>query len=267
MSDSLVTPIAPHRTSDEAARRIEALILDGVLRVGERLPGERELARQLDVSRPVLRDALHMLEGRGLVITRAGGGTVVADIVGEVFKPPIVAAIARHGKATADYLEFRREIDGLAADYAARRATPDDRRLIEGIVARMAAAHAKPDFAEEAALDVELHNSIGEAAHNLVLLHVLRACYRLVADGVFTNRAVLYGLPAARDALLAQHRALADAVIAGDPVAARRAAEDHIAFVAEALSNAERADEWRRVSRLRMTRRAIADSQERPARP
>ena len=63
------------RTADEAVQQIEALVLEGVLRVGDRLPGERELARQFDVSRPILRDALKDLEARGLITTRPGGGT------------------------------------------------------------------------------------------------------------------------------------------------------------------------------------------------
>ena len=52
------------RTADEVVQQIESLILEGVLRVDDRLPGERELARQFDVSRPILRDALKALEAR-----------------------------------------------------------------------------------------------------------------------------------------------------------------------------------------------------------
>lgn len=255
MTDSLYNRIDPGRTADEVTRQIELLILEGVLRVGERLPGERELSRHFDVSRPILRDALKALEARGLLKTRHGGGTVVADVIGQVFGQPIVELVSRHRKATADYLEFRREIDGLAAEYAARRATPEDRALIAAIVERMDAAHAKDDFREEAAIDVELHNTIGESAHNMILLHTLRACYRLLAEGVFYNRAVVYTLPGARERLIEQHRALARAVISGDPQAARLAAEEHIRFVEEAMRTAERTDDWRRVSRLRMRQR------------
>lgn len=259
MPDALFRKVETGRTADEVARQIELLILEGVLRVGERLPGERDLSRQFDVSRPILRDALKGLEAAGLLSTRHGGGTVVADVVGQVFKPPIIDLIARHGKATADYLEFRREIDGLAAEYAARRATPEDRALIGGIVARMDAAHAKDDFAEEAEIDVELHNAIGEAAHNIVLLHTLRACYRLLADGVFYNRSVVYALPGAREKLLAQHKAIASAVIAGEAAKARAAAEAHLRFVEDAMRVAERAGDWRRVSQLRLRQRAEKD--------
>ena len=85
----------------------------------------------------------------------------------------------------------------------------------------MQAAHESGDFQEEAAIDVEFHNAIGECAHNIVLLHTLRSCYRLLSNGVFHNRLMVFALPGAREELLAQHRAIHDAVAAGDPEAAR----------------------------------------------
>ncbi|EKF20655.1 FadR/GntR family transcriptional regulator [Nitratireductor pacificus] len=247
--------IAHGRTADGVVRQIETLILEGVLRDGDRLPGERELARQLDVSRPILRDALKALEERGLILTRHGGGTYVADVIGQVFSPPVSALIASHRKATADYLEYRREIEAIAAEYAARRATPEDLVLLEAIMERMNAAHAAEDFEAEAASDIEFHNAIVECAHNIVLLHTLRACYRLLSDGVFLNRTRIYAMPDARNTLLGQHRAIYDAVVAGDPAAARAAAIAHIDFVEKATFEAERSGDWQRIARLRLNQR------------
>jgi len=247
------------RTADDVVVQIEGLVLEGVLRVGDRLPGERELARQVDVSRPILRDALKRLESRGLLVTRPGGGTHVADVIGQVFARPVLDLIATHRKAAADYLEYRREVEAIAADYAARRATDDDLALLDAIVGRMLAAHEAGDFAEEAEIDVEFHNAVGECAHNIILLHTLRSCYRLLSDGIFHNRRLIFDLPGAREALLAQHRAIHDAISARDPSAARQAATDHMHFVERAMLDAERTDDWRRVSRLRLRQRTGAD--------
>lgn len=230
------------------------LILEGVFRVGDRLPGERELARQFDVSRPILREALKELEARGLVVTRPGGGTYVADVIGEVFAPPVMELIAQHRKAAADYLEYRREVEGIAAEFAARRATADDRALLAGIIQRMEEAR-EGGFDAEVAIDVEFHNAVGECAHNIVLLHTLRSCYRLLADGVFLSRTLIYRAPGAQDVLLSQHRAIYEAIAAGDPVAARAAARAHIDYVERAMAEAERSGEWQRVSRLRLQQR------------
>jgi GntR family transcriptional repressor for pyruvate dehydrogenase complex len=243
------------RTADEVVQQIESLILEGVLRVADRLPGERELARQFEVSRPILREALKALEMRGLLVTRHGGGTQVADVIGQVFSKPVVDLIGAHRKANADYLEYRREIEGVAAEYAARRATADDLALLQRIMARMETAHERADFEEEGETDVEFHQAIGECAHNIILLHTLRSCYRLLSDDVFQNRLVIFGLPGARDTLLEQHRQIHAAVAGGDPAAARKAAMDHITYVERAMQDAERSGDWQRVSKLRLRQR------------
>ena len=111
--NEIFSRIEHSRTADEVVEQIEVLILEGILRVGDKLPGERELARQFEVSRPILRDALKTLEGRGLLVTRHGGGTYVADVIGQVFTGPVMELISKHRKAIADYLEYRREVEGV----------------------------------------------------------------------------------------------------------------------------------------------------------
>lgn len=255
MSENIFDRIDHGRTADEVVLQIEVLVLEGVLRVGDRLPGERELARQFDVSRPILREALKELETRGLLVAQHGGGTYVADVIGQVFTRPVMELIARHGKATQDYLEYRREVEGTAAEFAALRATEDDKALLTRIIESMKAAHVKDDFAEEAAIDVEFHNAVGECAHNIILLHTLRSCYRLLSEGVFYNRAMIYNLSGAREKLLAQHVAMYEAIMAHDPTAAKAAAREHMDFVVRAMAEARRTGEWERVSRLRLQQR------------
>ncbi|MBC7311348.1 MAG: GntR family transcriptional regulator, partial [Rhizobium sp.] len=128
--EGLFAQISHSRTASEVVQQIEMLILDGVLRDGDRLPGERDLAQDLDVSRPILREALKELEARGLLVSHHGGGTYVADIIGQVFSKPITELISRHARATRDYLEYRRELEGLTAELAARRATDTDQALL-----------------------------------------------------------------------------------------------------------------------------------------
>ncbi len=253
--NELFSRIAPSRTADDVVGQIEMLILEGVVRAGEKLPGERELARQFDVSRPIVRDALKLLEARGLIVSRPGGGTHIGDITGEIFAPAVSDLIGQHGKAAADYLEYRRELEGIAAEFAARRATPEDHALLGAIMTRMEEAHRRGRFEDEVAIDVEFHNAVGECAHNIVLLHTLRSCYRLLADGVFLSRSLIYAREAAQDELLAQHRAIHDAIVAADPKRAREAARAHIDYVERAMNDAERSGNWQRVSRLRLLQR------------
>jgi GntR family transcriptional regulator, transcriptional repressor for pyruvate dehydrogenase complex len=252
MSSSLFSNINHDSTADEVIRQIEWLILEGVLRPGDRLPSERNLSADMDVSRPVLREALKSLETRGLTATRHGGGTVIADVISDVFAQPVADLIASHRKALADYLEYRREIESLAAGHAAERATDADKLILKRILAQMHAAHAAGNFTEEARADVEFHNSVSECAHNIILLHTLRSCYKLHMNGVFYNRTLLYGMPGVRASLLTQHEAIADAILSHDPERARGASSDHIRFVETQLALAEQADEWSRVAQMRL---------------
>ena len=246
----------PHsRTSGEIVQQIELLILEGVLRDNERLPSERDLSRRFDVSRPILREALKELEGRGLLVSHHGGGTFVADVIGQVFSKPVIELIARHQKATQDYLEYRRELEGMTADLAARRATRFDKDMLTRIMEEMRTAHLSGSAEAGLKADVDLHKAIGECAHNIILLHTLRACYRLLSGGIFFNREVLFAAPGAGDRLLAQHEAIYEAIMAGAPEQARQAAQAHIDFIVTATRDAERSGEWARISRLRMQQR------------
>ncbi|MBV2143064.1 FCD domain-containing protein [Falsochrobactrum sp. TDYN1] len=262
MAETVFSRIRASRTADDVVHQIESLILEGVLRGGERLPGERELARQFNISRPILRGALKQLENAGLLLSRHGGGTFVADVIGQVFSAPVVGLFASHRKATTDYLEYRREIESIAAEYAALRATPADRALLAEIMDAMKKANDDNDFDKGAQLDVEFHNAIGEAAHNIVLLHTLRSCYQLLKDGVFYNRSLIYSYPGVADMFLAQHRAIYDGVIAGNPQAAREAVQNHIRFVEQAMNDRELNDERERVAQLRYRQRAGKETKE-----
>jgi GntR family transcriptional repressor for pyruvate dehydrogenase complex len=260
MSDGLFRKIDHTSTADEVIRQIEFLLLDGVLSSGDRLPAERELAERLSVSRPVLRDALKELEGRGLIESRHGGGTFVADLIGQVFSKPVAELVARHERSTRDYLEYRRELEGFAAATAAVRATVADRERLARIAEQLRSAFDNNEIQAEIDGDIELHNAVGEAAHNIILMHTLRACYKLLAEGIFYHKRLILDLPGSRESILNQHLAIIDAILAGDGEAARRASEQHIDYVAVSVDEARRASERSLVSDLRKLQRDSAQT-------
>lgn len=251
----IYSQIEHDRTSREIERQIESLILEGVLRSGDKLPGERELSKSFNVSRPIVREALSALEERELLIAKHGGGTYVADVIGTVFARPVVKLIGSNRKAKSDYLEYRREVEGIAAAMAARRATTADKALLERIMEEMNEAHLLDDPQIEAKVDVEFHSAVGECAHNIVLLHTLRSCYRLLSDDVFYNREKIYGGSGARTKLLEQHTKIYDCVVRGDPDAAFEAAQEHISFVEMATREVEQKVDWSTISELRLAQK------------
>lgn len=243
--------VQSERLSQSVVRQIELLILRGILRPGERLPGERDLAERLGVSRPSLRDALAQLQASGLLMTRAGAGVFVADVLGSVFAPPLVRLFASHDEAVFDYIAFRRDLEGMAAERAARLGSDTDLQVIDTVFHKMEAAHAKRDPTDEARLDAEFHLAIIEASHNAVMLHMMRAMFDLLRAGVFYNRQQMFLQSTTRELLLEQHRAINTALQARDAAEARRAVEAHLTYVEETLADRRRAQANEAVARLR----------------
>lgn len=245
-------PVTPEKLSTAVTRQIEKLILRGILSPGERLPSERELAERLGVSRPSLREAVAELQGKGLLAARAGAGIFVADVLGNAFSPALVQLFADHDEAVFDYIAFRRDLEGLAAERAARLASDTDLQVIGALMAKMEAAHQRPDPTREARLDAEFHLSIIEASHNVVMLHMMRSMFQLLREGVFYNRQIMFRQRSTRDTLLDQHRAINAALQARDPAAARAAVEAHLGFVEMALRYRQRATANEAIARQRL---------------
>lgn len=250
------TKVQPEKLSQSVVRQIELLILRGILRPGERLPSERDLAERLGVSRPSLREALGELQERGLLISRAGAGVFVAEVLGSAFSPALVQLFASHDEAVFDYIAFRRDMEGLAAERAARLGSDTDLRVIGAIFARMEAAHLKRNPADEAQLDAEFHMAVIEASHNVVMLHMMRSMYDLLREGVFYNRQMMFRQRANRETLLDQHRAINAALQARDPQAARAAVAAHMDYVEAALRAERKAEANEAVARQRLEHEA-----------
>lgn len=251
--------IKPAKLADAIADHLETLIREGVLRPGEKLLPERELALKLDVSRPSLRDALVKLEERGLLAT-GRNGTHIADFLAPI-AGPLAGLLQSDPNATFHYLEFRNAIEAEAAALAAQRATDLDRAAIRNLADRMKAAHGQDDPSEEADVDAQLHFAIYEAAHNLVMLHIMGALSDMLRKDVFYNRERLYTRSGVRELLLGQHLAIAEAVLAGDAEAARAAASAHVSFTMQTLHEIRDDDARREASLRRIGRGDLIDSE------
>lgn len=245
-------PVQPEKLSQAVVRQIELLILRGILRPGERLPSERELAERMGVSRPSLREAVAELQAEGLLETRAGAGIFVNPSLGGAFPEALMRLFASHDEAVFDYIDFRRDMEALAAERAARHASDTDLAVVDAIFRKMEAAHAKRNPSDEAQLDAEFHMAIIEASHNVVMVHMMRAMFSLLREGVFYNRQVMFKQRTTRDTLLDQHRAINDALQAHDPIGAREAVERHLDYVRSALSDQQIADRHETIARLRL---------------
>lgn len=94
--------VRQRRLSDDIVAQLEAMILEGTLKSGERLPAERVLAEQFGVSRPSLREAIQKLVAKGLLVSRQGGGNYVTESLGATFSDPLLhlLGVTRRPSAT-----------------------------------------------------------------------------------------------------------------------------------------------------------------------
>lgn len=245
--------------AENTARHLMELIAEGALSPGDQLLPERDLALQLNVSRPTLRQGIKILEEEGLIIATPAGRSVAP--IGREITDPLIALIASHAEVVDDYLEFRATTERMAARLAAERANAVDRKRLTACMERIDRAHESGAQREEAEADVDLHVAVYEASHNLVVLHTMRALSGMLRQGVIENRETLFTRPETRDQLRAQHRAIYEGVMAGNVEEAGNAAEMHIHYTHRALNEIKASQARLQVSLRRLNGGHVAARQ------
>ena len=224
------TAVARSRTHELVLQRIEEQIVAGNLRVGDRLPAERDLAAQLGVSRSSIREAVRILEAQGVLTSGVGSGpdagTVVTALPAEALTRVLRLHLALSSFDLAEMVEARVTLERSSARLAARDATHDD--LAE--LTRLLAAMDQPEVTREAfhALDTDFHVALARASHNRLVREMTTALRNSLAGAISDVLAGTDDWDAVRTGLHADHLAIDAAVRAGDPEAAATAVEGHI---------------------------------------
>ncbi len=232
--------IKPAKLSDQIVGQLEQMLLEGSFAAGQKLPTERELAEQFDVSRPSVREALQKLEAKGLVSRKQGGGTFVCDTLVGGLTDPLFELIGRHPESQFDLLEFRHALEGICAYYAALRGTANDFDQIKQRYDEICVAQQQQDLAAEAAAVGRFYLAVAESSHNVVLLHLVRGLTPLVEQNIRQNLEILQPKEGIVSQLNSHRQRLMQAVINGEPEQARQASNSHLAFIEEALLEADR---------------------------
>ena len=212
------------RLSDRLAALIEAQIDGGALVPGDRLPTEQQLAAAHGVSRTVVREAVHQLKSQGLVRSRQGSGVYVTEPPAHralAFDPTVLESM----DAVVQMVEVRRVIEGEMAALAAARATPAQRAGLRRALLAIDHATERGELGVEQ--DLGFHRAIGEATGNRQFVRLLGIIEAYVRDAMTVTK----GHESKRADFMAQvrreHRAIVNAIVAGDSKAARAAAIEH----------------------------------------
>lgn len=174
------------RAYREVIEQVLDAVISGDLRVGDRLPTEREVATQLGISRTSVREALRVLKDSGLVERRpgpGGGTTIVTDIVPTDL---LSKAMELSHKRISDLLEVRSVLEPAVAELAAARANRDQVRSLEEIAqqARVLVTDKEHEGALFTTLDPRFHVTLARASQNDVLVNEIRSLNKQVAVAV-----------------------------------------------------------------------------------
>ncbi|MFD1661790.1 FadR/GntR family transcriptional regulator [Streptomyces caeni] len=224
--------LSDSQTGAPGSRRVSAMeavlghlrhaIEHGEYAVGDKLPSEAELCRTLEVSRPVLREALRALQTMGLTVSRTGKGTfVVADTV----EDPTFGDYA-----ASDLMEVRRHIEIPVAGYAALRRTPENLDRLAHLLDRM---ERETDTTAWVAMDTLFHLTVAEAAQNPVFRRVIEE----IRDALARQSAFLNELGGRREQSNGEHRAIVEALTDGCEHDAVQAMTHHLDRVRTSLGD------------------------------
>jgi GntR family transcriptional regulator, transcriptional repressor for pyruvate dehydrogenase complex len=221
--------IQRNAVTHEAIATIKRMIVRGELKAGQRLPAERELAAQLGLSRPSLREAIRALIALNILESRHGEGTFVSSLEPDLLTEPIDFVLQVDSGSIAALFEARRVLEAGTAALAAQRATDLELAELEDFAKRGRTKIDDVDaFIDH---DVEFHDRIRRAARSSVLASMLGSVSVLSLE---TRRRTAQA-PDVRARSCADHVRIVKTLKARDPEAARHAMIAHLEHVRRGL--------------------------------
>jgi len=213
----------------DVVEQIQEAILDGRLTAGQTLPAERELKEMLSISRGTLREALRVLEQKGLIEIRlgVGGGSVVKDVDTDQISESL-GLLIRAQKVSLNHLaQFREDVEGIVAARAAESRSAADIRKLRDLLAQANESVRKGSSHRQAFIDVDkrIHTTLARITGNPVYISVLTSIH----DNIHRYYDRFLSMEQAK--LEENYRDLCDLVSAvdhGESDKARRLAQKHV---------------------------------------
>jgi GntR family transcriptional regulator, transcriptional repressor for pyruvate dehydrogenase complex len=221
------------RLTDQIIDQLIAMVTDGKLKPGDKLPSETALMEQFGVGRSSLREAIGALSLIGMLTVRPGHGTHVAPSVGESFSKPLRwGMFVSWREKLHEFIEARISLEQTLVGMAAERATEKDlAEILRGLNLLKSSKLTKRRAIQA---DLVFHMAIANASHNSVLARFLEELRQPVKNWM-EQKASLFG---GYDSVFEQHEAVYNAILARDPARAQKAMREHLEAVGERLTAA-----------------------------
>lgn len=231
-------PIETKSISEQVVDQIKDMILRGELKKNDKLPSEREMAKDLHVSRTSVREAIHELEIIGLVETRPGEGTFIKDEFDDILTNSFSVLLLINQSNISEILELRKIIERGSIALAAERMTDQEIQDIEKLLDQ--AKHLTSDD-ELVDYDVEFHSRIVRGSKNFLLQSLLNATSSLIEYSISNVRANILKEPRHKGNIVDQHDAILQALKSRDGAKAAAAMDQHLNYVNAEMEKAEKA--------------------------
>lgn len=217
--------LSPIHLHQRVADAIQQIIAENQLQPGTRLPPERDLATKLGVNRSTVREAMRLLQQRGLVSMRVGSGTFFTGMRQDVLSDSLVRYFVFGDTSAEEFLVLREALEPRAASLAAKHATAEDTARLEALTSALEAAFTAADRTAYAERDAEFHIALAHASHNRLLIAIIAGLQSVMH---------LF-MEAANDAPLREdgaysHRRVVDAITRNDEQGAQAAMELHLSI-------------------------------------
>jgi len=199
--------IFPVRLYESVIGQIMDLIKNNELKPGDKLPPERELAEKLSISRGSLREAFRVLESRGLIKSKPGGGRFIREIRKNGYSSAESIILSLQKSSILELLEAREIFEVKIAEVAAQRATTEDIELIEQALNKMN-EEEKPKYGKETESDTEFHLAIASASHNFVFVNIIKLHLDLLKE----IRERTWQIPGRREKQRKEHQVIFQAI-------------------------------------------------------
>lgn len=228
------TPLPRRPVTEVIAEVITERIRSGSLRPGDKLPAEPELARQLQVGRGSVREAIRTLHTLGVLEVVRGRGTFVAEPMRQSHSEQFVGLSSVSGTDLAQVLELRIALETAAVSLACVRATEDDLAEMRRRVEEHEAAAEQGDVLAEHRTDEAFHDSLLQAAHN----QHLHSMYRMIVPQMADFRLQTLRLERSSQRFVPGHRDILGGIVARSPRESSNAVARHIAGLYKELRSA-----------------------------
>lgn len=229
----MFTPVKNTKVYEQVIEQIKEMIVSGQLKKGDRLPPERDLVEQLQVSRTSIREAIRALQIIGLVECRQGGGNFIKESFENSLFEPLSIMFVLQNSRPEEILELRKIVEVGTAMLAAEKIEESELKEIEVILEQM---KRSSDEELNAKLDKELHYKIAYASKNFLVVSILSAVSSLVDSFIKDARNMILKQKENKEVLIEHHEKLYKALLAHDKNKAAEVMRKHLDFIVDYLS-------------------------------